>query len=164
MRLNRLFAILSAALVSGAMVYAIANFDDGSGSVSGRLSDHILTLLSILGGIMIAVMAALGDNALGRGRRYDEDAAQAAVTKLRMGYVHILFWLYLVAILAIMFSGPIGLMNKTVGTHVGQFGAFIGIFSALLSLGLPGFFLRLNQKKVSYDQACAKKKYRDNLG
>lgn len=164
MLLKRPVAIAVAALISGGIVYAISSWDDGAGTVATRLSDHILTLLSILGGIMIAVMAALGDSSFGEGRRFSDGAAQAAGTTLRIGYVHILFWLYLLAILAIMFSGPVELINETAGRCVGQVGNFLGIFSALLSLGLPGFFMRLNQEKVGKRKEEERKAYRDRLG
>ncbi len=138
------------------------NADD---KVLDRMSDHLLTLLSILTGFMVAVMAAVGDQALqfSEDEEFADGEARRARKWMEFGYAHFIFLLCLISVLMIILTGPIRVLSPAMGMWWQLFSIFVSLFAALISLGLPFHFMRLHQERIDRASAQHRKAQRERL-
>lgn len=163
MRKKIVVSIVVLAVAGGVpLLLSWCNADD---RVLDRMSDHLLTLLSILAGFMVAVMAAVGDHALqfSADEEFADGEARRAGKWLELGYIHVIFLLCLVSVLLIVLAGPISVLSPSLGRWWQLFSIFISLLAAFISLGLPFHFLRLHQERIERASAEHRQAHRERL-
>ncbi len=98
----------------------------------------LATVLSILAGFLIAVMAIVADERSLRGKNWRQDTYYLGEVKRQLLRHRLMFHLYL-AVLVLIFLGSLGISwDPSVRWAVEWAVMFLGVFALLLSFRLPG--------------------------